>query len=81
MKRAEYPMNEKRDVSLKRQTRQASIVIIVGFLSWMAFQLLGGVIGLPVRFAFLADLAMLAALAWALFVLINVWRARRSEGD
>ena len=81
MKRAESPMNEKRDVSLKRQTRQASIVIIVGFLSWMAFQLLGGVIGLPVRFAFLADLAMLAALAWALFVLINVWRARRSEGD
>jgi len=81
MKRAENPMNEKRDVSLKRQTRQASIVIIVGFLSWMAFQLLGGVIGLPVRFAFLADLAMLAALAWALFVLINVWRARRSEGD
>ncbi|QIK40764.1 DUF5337 family protein [Pontivivens nitratireducens] len=74
-------MNEERNASLKRQTRQASIVIVAGFLGWMAFQLVGGAIGLPVRFAFLADLAMLAALAWALFVLINVWRARRSEGD
>ena len=74
-------MDEKRDASLRRQTRQAAIVIIVGFLGWMAFSLFGGAMGLPVRFAFLADLAMLAALAWALFVLINVWRARRSEGD
>ena len=74
-------MNEERNASLKRQTRQASMVIVAGFLGWMAFQLVGGAIGLPVRFAFLADLAMLAALAWALFVLINVWRARRSEGD
>lgn len=74
-------MNEERDASLRRQTRQAAIVIVVGFLGWMGFSLAGGALGLPVRFAFLADLAMLAALAWALFVLVNVWRARRSEGD
>ena len=74
-------MDENRDASLKRQTRQASIVIVVGFLAWMGFQLGGAAMGLPVRLAFLADLAMLAALAWALFVLINVWRVRRSEGD
>ncbi|SOH95385.1 hypothetical protein SAMN06273572_11059 [Monaibacterium marinum] len=74
-------MKEERNTSLKRQTRQAAIVIIVGFLGWMGFQLVGGLTGIPVRFAFLADFAMLAALVWALFVLVNVWRARRSEGD
>ncbi len=62
---------------LVRQTRQASIVIFVAMLGWMLVSWLGGYLGLPVRFAFLADLAALGALAWALIVLYRVWRKRR----
>jgi len=46
-------------------------------LLWMASQWIGGQIGLAARFAFLFDLAALAAFAWALIVLIRVWRARQ----
>lgn len=62
---------------LTRQARQASIVIFVAMLGWMLFQWLGGQMGLPIRFLFLADLVAMAALAWALIVLYRVWRKRR----
>ncbi len=74
-------MDEGREARLKRQTRQAAFVIAGGFLAWMALSWLGGMMNWPPRFAILADLAMLAALIWALVVLVNVRRARRSEGD
>ncbi|WP_316013975.1 DUF5337 domain-containing protein [Roseobacter sp. HKCCA0434] len=74
-------MTEEREAQLRRQTRAAAAVIVIGFLGWMGFSLLGAELELPVRFAFLADFAMLAALIWALYVLYNVRRARRSEGD
>ena len=63
--------------SLKAQTRLASIVILCAMVAWMAGSWIGGRLGLPVRFAFLLDLACLAALAWSLVVLLRVWRARR----
>ena len=50
---------------MKASTRLASIVIVVAMLSWMAISWLGGAIGLPERYAFLADLAALAAFAFA----------------
>ncbi len=64
----------------KAQMRLASIVILVAMLGWMSITFLGGKIGLPVRFAFLADFAALAAFAWALIVLFRVWR-QRQEGE
>ncbi|MXU65602.1 DUF5337 family protein [Oceanomicrobium pacificus] len=64
----------------RRQTRQAAIVIAVAFLGWMGVSFLGGQLGLPVRYAFLADFAALAALAWALIVLFRVWR-QRQQGE
>jgi hypothetical protein len=64
----------------KSQTRLASIVILVAMLSWMVVSFLGGKMGLPVRFAFLADFAAIAAFAWALIVLFKVWR-QRQEGE
>lgn len=65
---------------LKAQTRLASIVIIVAMLGWLAVNFLGGKLGLPIRFAFLADFAAMAAFAWALIVLYKVWR-KRQEGE
>ncbi|MEM6743457.1 MAG: DUF5337 family protein [Pseudomonadota bacterium] len=49
-------------------------------LAWMGLSVLGGRLGLPVRFAFLVDFACLAAFAWALFVLIDVWRRGDGKG-
>jgi hypothetical protein len=46
---------------------------------WMGASFLGGQLGLPPRFAFLFDLAAIAALVWALIVTYWVWKARRAE--
>ena len=69
-----------RSESEKAQIKQASIVIIVAMLAWMGLSVVGGQLGLPVRFAFLIDFACLAAFAWALFVLFNVWRSGAGKG-
>jgi len=63
-----------------RQVRLATIVIVAAFLAWMGASALGGQLGLPVRFAFLIDLACMAALIWALVVLFRVWRSRQDDG-
>ena len=60
-----------------KQARIASIVILVTFVGWMGASWIGGMIGLPVRYAFLFDFAALAAFFWALVVLVGVWRKRR----
>ena len=64
----------------KAQTRLASIVIVVAMIGWMLVNFLGGKMGLPTRFAFLADFAAMAAFAWSLIVLFKVWR-QRQEGE
>lgn len=64
----------------KAQTRLASIVIVVAMVGWMLVNFLGGKLGLPARFAFLADFAAMAAFAWSLIVLFKVWR-QRQEGE
>lgn len=64
----------------KAQTRLASIVIVVAMIGWMLVNFLGGKMGLPARFAFLADFAAMAAFAWSLIVLFKVWR-QRQEGE
>jgi len=64
----------------KAQLRLASIVILVAMLGWMLVNFLGGKLGLPTRFAFLADFAAMAAFAWSLIVLFKVWR-QRQEGE
>lgn len=60
-----------------KQARLAAIVIFATMVLWMASQWIGGQIGLAARYAFLFDLAALAAFAWALIVLFRVWRARQ----
>ena len=61
------------------QIRLAAVVMAVTMVVWMGASFLGGRLGLPVRFAFLIDLAAIAALVWALFVTYWVWKARREE--
>lgn len=65
----------------RRKARIAAIVIFVTMLAWMGASWVGGQIGLPTRYAFLFDLAALAAFFWALVVLLQVWRARRHKED
>ena len=73
MMRGEEAMAGRSD-SDRAQVRQACIVILVAMLTWFGFSALGAELDLPVRFAFLADMLCLAALAWALWVLFHVWR-------
>ncbi|QDL93001.1 hypothetical protein FDP22_15130 [Paroceanicella profunda] len=61
-------------------TRAAAIVIVATMLLWMGGSMLGGEIGLPVRYAFLLDFAALGGFAWALIVLCRAWRKGREEG-
>ena len=42
-----------------KQMRIASIVIVVAFTGWMGMSWIGGMIGLPTRFAFLIDFKQL----------------------
>jgi len=63
------------------QIRIASIVIIVTMALWMGLSYIGGLIELEARFAFLFDLAALAAFLWALIVLFNAWRTRQIKKD
>lgn len=58
----------------RKDTRLASIVIVVSMLLWMGLSFLGGELGIPVRYAFLIDMLCLAALGWALVTLFLVWR-------
>ncbi|WP_439137176.1 DUF5337 domain-containing protein [Roseicyclus sp.] len=61
------------------QIRIAAIVMALTMILWMGASFLGGQLGLPVRLAFLFDLAAIAALVWALIVTYWVWKARRAE--
>ena len=70
-------IEQSRETALRAQTRQASVVMLIAVVLWMAGSWVGGVLGLPVRWAFLLDLACLAALAWSVIVLLKVWRARQ----
>lgn len=68
-----------KDQALSRKGRMVAIVIAVTMLVWMAAQFIGGQLGLAPRFAFLFDLAALAAFFWALVVTYQIWRARRKS--
>ena len=53
--------NGDRERELGRQARMVSIVIAVAMVLWLAAQWLGPALGLPGRYAFLFDMAALAA--------------------
>lgn len=57
------------------------MVVLVAMVLWMGVSFIGGRLGLPVRFAFLADLCALAAFAWAGIVMFRIWRERQSSRE
>lgn len=71
--------NQKASQAIARKGRMVAVVIAATMLIWMAVSWLGGQLGLPTRFAFLFDLAALAAFFWALVVTYQIWRDRRES--
>lgn len=63
----------------RAQIKMASQVIFGAMVLWMLGSWAGGALGIAPRFAFLLDLACLAALVWALVVLLRAWIARNQE--
>lgn len=70
-----------RDRRLVRQIRLAAIVMAATVVLWVGGQYIGGELGLPVRYAFLMDLAAIAALVWALVVTYWVRQERRKTAS
>lgn len=66
------------DRRLARRARVVAMVLIATIVLWLAIQLVGGTLGLPPRYVFLADFAALAAFVWALAVTLQIWRRRRA---
>ncbi|NGM47537.1 DUF5337 domain-containing protein [Rhodobacter sp. SGA-6-6] len=65
------------EIRTARQARTVALVLAVTMILWMAAQVVGGEMGWNPRYAFLFDLAALAAFFWALVVTYQIWRARR----
>jgi hypothetical protein len=65
------------DRQIAHQSRSVAVVLVVTMVGWMGAQWLGGQMGWDVRYAFLFDLAALAAFFWALVMTYQIWRKRR----
>ncbi len=65
--------------ALARKSRMVAVVIAVVVVLWMGAQWIGGRIGLDPKFAFLFDLAALAAFFWTMIVTYQIWRTRRDN--
>lgn len=70
-------MTPERDKELARQGRTVAIVIAVSFSLWLLINAVGGSLGIPPEYAFLADFAALGAMAWALIVALRIRKERR----
>ncbi len=70
-----------REENQRKQAKLASIVMLVSVVLLMGGSWLGGVLGLPVRYAFLLDFIALAGFAFAIITLFRVWRSRRQDGE
>lgn len=61
-----------------RQMRLVAIVIAVAMIGWLLAQALGREYGWSGRWAFLFDLAAIAAFVWSLLVTWRIWRRRNA---
>ena len=60
----------------RAQMRLISKVLVIGTLAWLLLQWLGPQLGLAGEYAFLIDLAAMAAFIWALVMAVQLWRRR-----
>lgn len=73
-------MSDRPPTSDARRARAARLVavVLVGTMAlWLIAQSLGAHYGWQTRFAFLFDLAAIAAFVWALVVTYRIWRERQ----
>ncbi|MDS9467403.1 DUF5337 domain-containing protein [Paracoccus sp. MBLB3053] len=63
------------------QMRLVAVVIAVTMLGWLGLQWLGGQMGWPAKYAFLADLVAMGALIWSLLVTWRIWRRRNAPSQ
>lgn len=72
---AEAALRARRDAG---QARLAGGVMAGAMILWLALQWLGAKLGWEARYAFLIDLAAIAALVWSLAVTWRIWQRRRA---
>ena len=58
------------------QGRRIALVIVAAMLGWMGFEWLGGQMGWPPKYIFLADLSAAAAFIWSMVAAFRIWRRR-----
>ncbi|MBD9525787.1 MULTISPECIES: DUF5337 domain-containing protein [Paracoccus] len=63
------------------QMRLVAVVITVTMLGWLGLQWMGGQMGWPAKYAFLADLVAMGALIWSLLVTWRIWRRRNAPSQ
>lgn len=73
---ARPPEEPGREAAERAQMRRIALVIASAAALWLGFQWLGPRLGLAGEYAFLIDLAAMAAFAWALLLAVALWRNR-----
>lgn len=73
------PQNSAAQAADTRQMRLVAVVITVAMLGWLGVQWLGGRMGWPGKYVFLADLAAIGAMIWSLVVTWRIWRRRNAS--
>ena len=68
------------DKRLAREARMVAVVIAVAMIGWLGAQWLGARLGWDASYAFLFDLAALAAFFWALVVTWRIWQRQKGAG-
>ena len=63
------------------QMRLVAVVIAATMALWLGVQWLGGQMGWPAKYAFLADLLAIGALIWSLLVTWRIWRRRNASSQ
>lgn len=74
--RPDPPAPTPRELREVAQMRRISRVLVITALLWLAAQWLGPQLGLAGEYAFLIDLAAMAAFIWSLVVGVQLWRGR-----
>ncbi len=74
-------MSTDRDQDISRKSRHVAVVIAGAMVIWFGANIVGGMMGWPGRFALLFDFAALAALAYALVNIYQIWRLRQGNNQ
>lgn len=65
-----------REAAERARMRRIALAIAVTAALWLGLQWLGSQLGLAGEYAFLIDLAAIAAFAWSLVLAVALWRGR-----